>query len=134
MDNYLKEAKRFLKKHNAKMNIEFLKKDYYFNDDKEKRNIYRITLKRDNKKYTFKFGDSIHNTVKSIACNEYDILSCLQKYKIGSLKEFMRDYGYTYNNEKEYNQIEKIYKNVKKEYENVYNLFNDCMEELEEIQ
>ena len=134
MDNYLKEAKRFLQKHSAKMDIEFLKKDYYFNDDKEKRNIYEITLERDNKKYTFEFGDSINNTMNHKEPNEYDILSCLQKYEVGSLKEFMYDYGYTFNSEKKYNQIKKIYENVKKEYENVYNLFNDCMEELEEIQ
>jgi hypothetical protein len=41
---------------------EFLRNDFYFNGDKEKRDIYKITLKRGNRKYSFEFGQSINNS------------------------------------------------------------------------
>lgn len=42
--------------------VEFLKNDYYFAGDKDKRDIYTITLKRGTRKYTFKFGQSINKS------------------------------------------------------------------------
>lgn len=38
---------------------EFLENNYHFSRDKDKRDIYNITLKRGSRNYTFKFGQSI---------------------------------------------------------------------------
>ncbi len=44
---------------NLKIKAEFIKNDFHFVGDKDKRDIYNITLKRGQRKYTFKFGQSI---------------------------------------------------------------------------
>ena len=46
-------------KFNLEFKAEFLENNYHFQGDKDKRDIYNITLKRGNRKYTFKFGQSI---------------------------------------------------------------------------
>ena len=46
--DYEKQANNFLTKTNTVLKIEFLRYDYHFQDDKEKRDIYKITIKRRN--------------------------------------------------------------------------------------
>jgi len=54
MDEYRQQAENFLKKTRTKFEVEFLKHDKHFPDDKDKRDIYRITLTRGTRTYTFK--------------------------------------------------------------------------------
>lgn len=130
MDNYEKQAEDFLKKTNTTLKITI--KDYgkYFDDDKQSRNIYICTLKRNNKKYSFTFGDSIYNTEKNIKPSPYSILSCIEKYDPESFENFCNNYGYSTDSRK----AEKIYKAVKRQYEKIYSMFSDCMNELQKIQ
>jgi len=65
--------------------------------------------------------------IRPIAPTLYDVLSCLQKYDVGSFEDFCNDFGYT--NEREHG---KIYNAVCKEYDKMCSLFND--EELEVLQ
>ena len=44
---------------NLSFKAEFLRNDFYFAGDKDKRDIYKITLSRGNRKYFFEFGQSI---------------------------------------------------------------------------
>lgn len=44
---------------NIEFKAEFLKNDFHFSGDKETRDIYKITLKRGQRKYSFDFGQSI---------------------------------------------------------------------------
>lgn len=60
--DYEKQATDFLEKTGTVMTVKFVKYDKYFPDDKEKRDIYNITLKRGNREYTFTFGQSIVNS------------------------------------------------------------------------
>jgi hypothetical protein len=62
MNEYTKQAEDFLKKTGTEFNAEFIEFNKYFDDDKEKRDIYKITLKRGNRQYAFKFGQSINNS------------------------------------------------------------------------
>lgn len=62
MNDYQKQADDFLKETNTTMKVEFLKYDVYFNGDKDKRDIYNITLKKGDRHYTFTFGQSINNS------------------------------------------------------------------------
>lgn len=59
MENYSKQAKDFLSKTNTTFKATFLKYDKHFDSDTEKRDIYKITLKRGNREYIFNFGQSI---------------------------------------------------------------------------
>lgn len=61
--DYQKQGKDFLEKHNVTMSVKFLYNGPYFDDEKESRDIYEITLSRPGKKpYTFRFGQSIQNS------------------------------------------------------------------------
>lgn len=61
-NDYLKQAEDFLLKTNTKFKCEFVKNDFYFAGDKEKRDIYKITLSRGGREYSFNFGQSIINS------------------------------------------------------------------------
>ena len=56
---YEQQAEAFLKATNTEFNCEFLKHGKHFVDDKETRDIYRITLTRGRRSYAFNFGQSI---------------------------------------------------------------------------
>ena len=154
MNEYEKQASDFLKKNNAEIKIEYLKTGKHFDGDKEDRDIYIITIKRDKKEYNFNFGDSIVNTEKNqekqrsyltgiytktgrrkqvVTPSSYDILACLQKYEVGDFDEFCSDYGYEFRTEREMVKIKQIYFAVSDEYKNVMRLFGDCIDELQEI-
>lgn len=59
MNEYLKQAKDFLEKTGTKFTCEFLRNDYHFEDDKDTRDIYKITLERGSRSCSFKFGQSL---------------------------------------------------------------------------
>lgn len=146
MSEYLAMAKEFLKSTGTTVKINFKEKrlNPWNETDCRKNwlhNIYRVTIKRNNKQFSFDFTDSKRNTDNNIKPNEYDVLACLQKYEIGSFEYFCSEFGYEMwaeypeeatkegYNKKNY----KTYKAVEKEYNNVIRLFEDCMEELSEI-
>lgn len=60
MKNYELEAQELATKLGLTMEVKFLKHDLHFQDDKDKRDIYQITLKKGSRKYSFKFGQSIN--------------------------------------------------------------------------
>jgi len=129
MSEYTKQADNFLKKTGTKMIATEIGYDKYFPDDKESRYIFRVKLTRKNRgSYSFKFGQSIHDG--STPPSNYDVLTCLTKYDVGTFEDFCGEFGYDTDSRK----AEKLYKNVVKEYNNVKRLFSDVMEELQEIQ
>jgi hypothetical protein len=118
----------FANKIGLKMTILDCSYGFHFADDTNKRYIFRIKLQRGRKSFTFNFGQSVFsgNTEPSL----YDVVSCLQKYDVGSFEDFCNEFGYDTDSRK----AEKIYKAVCKEYQAVERLFGDVMEELNEIQ
>ena len=89
------QAEKFLDKTKTEFKTVFLKHDKYFDDDKETRDIYEITLKRGEREYKFKFGQSITNSgrysiftgnsvIKTNDNNERNRLK--QKYSLGEGK------------------------------------------------
>lgn len=159
MNEYLKKAEDFLTAHDAKIKIVFDHCGKYWEDDKENRNIYNVTITRDDKSYTTQFGDSLHNTeeankIKARAKmearnltgaewrkiknkytpNAYDILACLQKYETPSDPwEFANEFGYEINSHADFRKVDRICEACEKEYKAIYNMFSDCMDELAEI-
>jgi hypothetical protein len=59
MDKYEKQANDFLKLTETEIIIEFVKNDYHFEDDKDKRDIYKVSIKRGERKFSFYFGQSV---------------------------------------------------------------------------
>lgn len=143
----------------------------YFSDDKDFRDVYTLTLQKDNKEYTFEFEQSLQNSdhweirdskdrninmmfnyfvtedrvkgeikriqkldklkavfVKGKQPTLYDVLTCLQKYDVGTFENFCDDYGY----DNDSRTAEKTYKAVVKEFQAMERLFNS--EELEVLQ
>lgn len=62
INSYEQQALDFLTSTNTKFECEFIRNAKYFSDDKETRDIYKITLTRKNRSYTFEFGNSINNS------------------------------------------------------------------------
>ncbi len=100
----------------------FLKNGKYFVEDTECRDIYKIKIKRGRRSFTIELGQSLNN---SMGTTYYDVISCVQKYDVGSFQDFCSKFGYDTDSRR----AKKIYKAVCKEYDNMERLFND--EELE---
>ena len=56
------QANEFLNKTGATIQIDFLKEGKYFDNDKEERDIYNITIKRGQRSFSFNFGNSINDS------------------------------------------------------------------------
>lgn len=60
--DYTKQATDFLIKCNTTITVKFIKNDFHFPGDKDKRDIYEIELKRGNRIATFIFGQSLNDS------------------------------------------------------------------------
>lgn len=134
MSEYEKLAEDFCAKTNTKINI-IGEPQYklHFQTDKVKRFVFKVRISRNGKSFTINFGQSYRD--EAAEPTKYTILSCLQKYDVGSYKDFCAEFGYEEYNEygRTNKETAKVYKNVTKEFENVDKLFSDVIEELSEI-
>ena len=76
---YDAQAGEFMRKWGVKIRRHFIGKTRYFPDDREPRNVWKITLERnDGSSYSFRFGDSLVNTAKVPLHkpSDYSILAC----------------------------------------------------------
>lgn len=134
MNNYEQQAQDFLNKTRATFKAKFIKNDFYFDDDTEKRDIYRITLRRGRNKMVFNFGNSLNDSGFKVEMDKkflkihypkaptaYDVLACLQKYEVGSFENFCDEFGYNVDSKK----AEKTYNAVLKEWQEVQKLWSD---------
>lgn len=66
---------------------------------------------------------------------EYDILACLQKYDVGSMDDFMHEFGYEIKCVEDMTNFINTYNAVVKEYNDVRRCFTDeQIEAMQEIQ
>lgn len=136
MTDYQKQAQDFMDKTGTTMTAHKLGHFPYFDDDKKPRDVYEITLTRQNKpgdfkpvkSYKFRYGQSIAESGKKTP-TPYDVLACLTKSDPGTFRDFCADFGYDEDSRK----AEKVYFDVQEEYRNVMRLFGDVIEELQEI-
>jgi len=61
-DDYEKQATNFLTETDTKFEAKYIKHGKHFDDDKETRDIYEITLTRGERVYSFMFGQSINDS------------------------------------------------------------------------
>lgn len=131
--NYQEQAESFLQTYNIKLSIKYLKHDYHFQDDTDKRDIYKIRLSRNRHSYTINFGQSIANQGQEPTA--YDVLACLNKYNPNSFTDFCSDFGYDTDSR----QAERTYKAVCREWAGIQRVFgndseyNPIMKEFREI-
>jgi hypothetical protein len=136
MNEYEKQAQKFLEQTNTEFKAAFLKHGLHFEDDKP-RDIYLITLKRGNRIFKFNLGQSLDNSLNpeyrqqiknrkvgllQYYPSAYDVLTCLTKYDPEDFKNFCSEYGYNEDSRK----AERIYKAVVDEYKNVCMLWNEA--------
>lgn len=142
MNEFHEQAMNFCKNNNILISCEYLKTDFYFDDDTEKRDIYRIYIEKfgfDNTtiidEYKLKFGDSLTNTKSNPkkyynGHNQedlaYSVLTSITKYEPGTFNDFCNDYGYDSDSRK----AKKLYEEVHKEWKAVARIFHDCLDEL----
>lgn len=130
MQDYQKQASDLLKKMNVVFTTKFLKNDFYFYGDKETRDIFKVSFRRDKKSFSLSFGNSLKDSTGSGGNppTAYDVLSCIQKYEVGTFENFCSDFGYDTDSRR----AEKTYKAVCKEWKKVSSFFTP--EELKELQ
>lgn len=116
---YTKAAQFIAKQFNLKLTSKGYEYKKHFADDKQNRYVFKMQLKRGKKSYTFEFGQSINDGDKEP--DFYSVLSCLQKYEIGTFEQFCSEFGYDEDSRK----AEKTYKAVLKEFNAMQRLFND---------
>ena len=136
------QVKNFKEKHNVVMRLTFLGLRKHFPGDKEKRNVYHITIDRNigfgrpgkEQSMYFNFGDSIRNTEHYKKPTSYSILACLTKYEPGDFAEFASEFGYALDTAEEIRTAQQVHLAVRKEWEDVQRVFGDVLDELREIQ
>jgi hypothetical protein len=95
-------------------------------DKNQPRYVFKLQLLRGRKSYTFEFGQSIMKGNEEPTL--YDVLTCLQKYDVGTFEDFCNDNGF----DNDSRMAEKTYKAVVKEFQAMERLFDS--EELEVLQ
>lgn len=136
MSEYQEQALRFLADSGATMTIEPDGTVFGFPNDNDGlyRNKYKVTISRNGNSYTFPFYDSHHDYVHHIDPTEYDVLACLTKYDVGSMADFVGEYGYKIVDRESFLRIENIWKSCKDEYQSLLKLFGEeLLDKLREI-
>lgn len=124
ISSYEQQALDFLNTTATVIAFKYVKFDFHFDGDKERRAIWDISLTNQNATRTFRFGASIAQGNKQPTA--YDLLACLQKYDPGTFEEFCNEFGAT---------SRRLYKAVVAEWNKVQALFNENeIEQLQEIQ
>jgi hypothetical protein len=131
ISRYEQQALDFLKETGTTFQAVFSEYAPYFSDDKESRNIYKITLRNKKWAYSFQFGQSVYGTQRQLTPTAYDVLACLQNYDPEDFEWFCKNYGYDTDSRK----AEKTWKACCKQFKAVQRLFTEeQIEKLQEIQ
>ena len=146
MSEYVKQAKDFLTSCNAEMQMMYLGTEANENwGDTKERDIYMVNIVTPIGNMQIKFYDSLNNTIDNMNRHrinrsrkyptEYDILSCLQKYDVGDIEDFIWEYGYEIKKNGDLKRIMNIYDAVAKEYNDIRRCFTEeQIEAMQEIQ
>ena len=135
MTEYQEQVKKFLVDCNAKMKIKLIGPEQNPNwDDNYWRNKYCYIIVTPLGSMVGVFWDSVYNTERNIELVEYDILACLEKYDVGTIDDFVSEFGYEVHKWSDVKRIENIYNAAVKEYQDLCRIFTpEQMEALREI-
>lgn len=141
---YDKQAEKFLTESCIKMNVKFLRHAIHFQDDKDSRDIFRVSFNRDkryghpewnnrNKVFSITFGQSLVESTGqgNNKPSAYSVLACITKNDPGTFENFCSDFGYDVDSRK----AENTYKSIVKEWRKIEAFFTPLeIEQLAEIQ
>lgn len=132
--DYEKQAIDFLKVTDTKFKAVFIENGIHWEGDKDYRDIFKVTFKRDNRSFSLRFGQSIAQSTGTgdNLPHAYDVLTCLTKYEVEDFDYFCGEFGYDDLKLSEYPKIKKTWKACKKEYSNVCKIWTK--EEIELLQ
>jgi len=150
MKEYEKEAREVAKKYGIEIKPIKKEYDFYFDDDEKKghkRDIYTLSITSPRGGYIFTFGNSLNDSTgyptvyneetesdfytKDMPTVYYIIFASVQKCEVGTIDDFIADFGYdfscdSYEEAKEkISSIQKTYNAVKEEYKNFSSLFEN---------
>lgn len=138
---YDAQAGEFMRKWGVKIHRHFVGKMRYFPNDREPRNVWKITLERsDGSSYSFRFGDSLVNTQKFPRHEppDYRILACASAdscFDCTDVWEMIEEYGYDApEDRREFDKLHQIWVNSDEHGRKLRELFADCLDELQEVQ
>jgi hypothetical protein len=137
LSEYEQKAQDFLKATGATVKFKFLKHGKHFPGDKDERDIFQFTIRKDKKYYMAKFGQSTSqsNGHGTKAPTAYDLLASITKHDPGTLEEFCSESGYNYESKQETLIAKQTYKGVCLEYAALQRLFTaEQLELMQEIQ
>ena len=152
MNEYTEQGNKFLEETGTKMTVEFLYHGKHFDDDKDKRDVYKVTLERGGKSMEVKFGQSIAKSLtaaklraaqlehrvhqmRRIPPTAYDVLACIEKRQPETdVWRFAQEFGYEINSRESMHRVEGICMAVIKEYTDVCRVFGGVLGKLQEIQ
>ena len=134
---YTVKAEEFLKKNN----IRFSQKEGevmpcdWDNGELHYMHLCRFYNRNSGKSMTVRFFSSRNDYWEGNSFTDsYSVLSCLQKYDVGDIENFISEFGYEIHGYSDFKKVEKTFKAVTREYKNVLRVFGDCLEDLREIQ
>lgn len=128
MSEYTEQADRFLKAHGLKFKAVYIEHGRQFPEDKEERDIWRLSIHRGRRSFSVRFGNSLKESdYGNTPPTAYDLLSCLTKYDPGTFANFCGDYGYSEDSISDL----RTYKAVCREWAKVSHFFT--ARELEEL-
>ena len=127
MDNYQEIAQKFLNDTYTEIAIKWVDNNTHSEKDKEKRDIYYITLKKQTRmgyeSYGFTFGQSLahssENPFGKKRPTAYDILACLTAEDPETFEDFCGCYGYDTDSISALNTYNKVcaeYKSLRRLY------------------
>ena len=136
MTKYQQQAFDFLKACNATMEINYIGKEECSWDDNRLHNKYSFIIITPFGVMEDYFFDSRYNTENDIKpVSTYTILSCLEKYDVGTIDDFVSEFGYEVHCWADVKRIENTYKAVVKQYNKLCEIFTpEQMKMLREIQ
>lgn len=132
MSEYTIKANEFLKKNNIRFSVSYIGENLPdWDNNYHSEYLVRFYNRNTRKSMTVHFFQSLRDAGSEPSA--YDVLSCLQDYDVGTIDDFVSEFGYEVNSWEDAKKIERTYKAVKREYKNVLRVFGDCMEELYKI-
>ena len=138
---YDAQAGEFMRKWGVKIHRHFVGKMRHFPDDREPRNVWEITLERDDgRSFSFRYGDSIVNTqgFPRHKPSDYGILadvSAKSCFDCKNVRDMVEEYGYDApTNRREFDKLHQIWVNSSEHGRKLRELFADCLDELQEVQ
>jgi hypothetical protein len=92
-DDLAEMAREWMTTNGVKMTASFDSHGKMFFDDKNCRDIWKVTVHRGRRSFTIRFGQSIVDSDNGIPPCVTDVLSCLPKTEPESLEDFIDSYG-----------------------------------------